>query len=157
MTHVLNDTWVLWAHLPHDTDWSVKSYKKILTFNTVEEAVALYETIPLSMVQKCMLFLMRKGIKPMWEDPKNKNGGCFSYKIKNNHIGAAWTKVSYLLLGESLAESPKSKINGITISPKKNFSVLKIWLETCAEQNPKIVNEISGLSSGGCIFKRHVS
>ena len=26
-THILFDKWVLWAHLPHDTDWSIKSYK----------------------------------------------------------------------------------------------------------------------------------
>ena len=28
--HQLYDNWTLWAHLPHDTDWTVKSYKKIL-------------------------------------------------------------------------------------------------------------------------------
>ena len=26
--HNLYDNWTLWAHLPHDTDWTVKSYKK---------------------------------------------------------------------------------------------------------------------------------
>ena len=25
----LNNNWVLWAHLPHDTNWSLDSYKKI--------------------------------------------------------------------------------------------------------------------------------
>ena len=30
-----------------------------------------------------MLFLMRDGIQPIWEDEKNRNGGCFSYKINN--------------------------------------------------------------------------
>ena len=30
--HPLHDKWVLWAHLPHDTDWSLKSYIKILLF-----------------------------------------------------------------------------------------------------------------------------
>ena len=24
--HKLSDTWILWAHLPHDTDWSIKRY-----------------------------------------------------------------------------------------------------------------------------------
>ena len=28
-THELNSTWAIWAHLPHDTDWTIKSYKKI--------------------------------------------------------------------------------------------------------------------------------
>ena len=35
-THVLEDTWVLYAHLPHDTDWTLKSYKEILKINTGE-------------------------------------------------------------------------------------------------------------------------
>ena len=26
----LSDNWVLWAHLPHDTDWSLESYKNIM-------------------------------------------------------------------------------------------------------------------------------
>ena len=25
-SHLLHDKWVLWAHLPHDTDWSYKLY-----------------------------------------------------------------------------------------------------------------------------------
>ena len=24
-TSILNDKWILYAHLPHDTDWTVKS------------------------------------------------------------------------------------------------------------------------------------
>ena len=157
MSHTLSDTWTLWAHLPHDTDWSVKSYKKILTFNTVEEAVALFETIPTVMVKNCMLFLMRKGIKPMWEDPKNREGGCFSYKIKNNQIEEIWKHVSYMLVGETLSSKAKSRINGVTVSPKKNFCVLKVWMETCEEQNPQVIDTESGVVSNGCIFKRHIA
>ena len=73
--HKLHDTWIMWAHLPHDTDWSVSSYKEILALNTVEDTIMLLENLPEVMIKNCMLFLMRKGIKPMWEDEKNKNGG----------------------------------------------------------------------------------
>ena len=31
-THHLSDKWTLWAHLPHDTEWSLKSYTKIYEF-----------------------------------------------------------------------------------------------------------------------------
>lgn len=152
---LLSDTWTLWAHLPHNTDWSVKSYKKILTFNTVEEAIALYETIPPVMVRNCMLFLMRDGIKPMWEDPRNKTGGCFSYKIKNNQVCEIWKNISYMLIGGTLSNESNSQINGVTVSPKKNFCVLKVWMETCDEQNPKVINPVCGAMSNGCLFKRH--
>ena len=44
--HQLSDQWTLWAHLPHDTDWSISSYKKIYTVQYVEELIALIETLP---------------------------------------------------------------------------------------------------------------
>ena len=76
--HQLSDKWTLWAHLPHDTDWSMKSYIQIFTFNTIEETIALTKILPEKMIKNCMLFIMREGIHPLWEDPKNRNGGCFS-------------------------------------------------------------------------------
>ena len=88
--HKLADRWTMWAHLPHDTDWSITSYKKIYTMDSVEGAVALSETIPDILVKNCMLFLMRDGIKPIWEDPKNRQGGCFSYKISNKNVFEVW-------------------------------------------------------------------
>ena len=42
----LSDNWTLWAHLPHNTDWSIKSYIPISTFTTVEETIAVIETLP---------------------------------------------------------------------------------------------------------------
>ena len=71
----LYDKWTLWAHLPHDTNWTFESYIRILTFDTAEAIIMLLETIPEEMTSNCMLFIMREGIKPMWEDPKNKKGG----------------------------------------------------------------------------------
>ena len=79
-SHVLFDKWTLWAHLPHDTDWSLKSYRKIIKFNSVEEVIALVNSVPDLMIKNCMLFLMRDGINPTWEDPANVDGGCFSFK-----------------------------------------------------------------------------
>ena len=78
--HLLSDKWVLWAHLPHDTDWSLKSYKSISGIESVEEIIALYGALPDQVIKNCMLFLMLDGVNPTWEDPKNAKGGCFSYK-----------------------------------------------------------------------------
>ena len=33
--HQLSNRWTLWAHLPHNTDWSITSYIPIATFTTV--------------------------------------------------------------------------------------------------------------------------
>jgi hypothetical protein len=154
----LYDKWTLWAHLPHDTDWTFDSYTRILTFNTVEAIITLLETIPDEMITNCMLFIMRDGIKPMWEDPKNKKGGCFSYKINNKNVSSVWKNLSYSLVGESLTDDVKvrANINGITISPKKNFCIVKIWLANCNNQNPNVIADNLGISSQGCLFKTHI-
>ena len=156
--HKLYDNWTLWAHLPHDTNWNLTSYKKIITLETIEESLVLFETFPEVMVKNCMLFLMRDGIQPIWEDINNKNGGCFSYKINNRNVAYSWKNLSYVLLGETLTSSELSKnINGITISPKKNFCIIKIWMSNCDHANPDIITEIDGLSKHGCLFKKHIT
>ena len=150
--------WNLWAHLPQDPDWTVKSYKKIYQFKTIEESVGITEMIPEGLVKNCMLFIMRDGITPMWEDPKNRNGGCFSYKISNKNVFEVWRDLTYVLIGESLSANVTfvSSVTGITISPKKNFCIVKIWMTNCEHQNPQVVtNDVKLLIPQGCLFKKH--
>ena len=154
----LSDKWTLWAHLPHDTDWSIISYKKIHTVSSVEETIAIIETLPAILVQNCMLFWMRDGIKPTWEDEKNRNGGCFSYKVINKTVTDSWRELTYSILGNTISKQASfvDKVTGFTISPKKNFCIIKIWMADCANQNPAIIiSEIKGIVSQGCIFKKH--
>jgi hypothetical protein len=157
-THSLNETWTLYAHLPHDTDWGINSYKKILTFETIEEAVVVTESIPHVMIKNCMLFLMRGNIKPIWEDPSNIRGGSFSYKVSNKVVPDTWRTLTYAVVGETLGNTiaVQSLINGITISPKKKFCVIKVWMATCNNLNPNVIKEITPeLTSYGCLFKKH--
>ena len=154
----LSDKWTIWAHLPHNTDWSIKRYIPITTFTTVEETIAVTETLPPILVENCMLFMMREGIKPTWEDPKNRNGGCFSYKVSNKNVFETWRDLTYLLIGESLSSNAifVNSISGITISPKKNFCIIKIWMSDCSNQNPSVVTgDLKGLTPQGCLFKKH--
>ena len=153
----LSDKWVLWAHLPHDTDWSLRSYKKIMQIGSVEEIIALYETLPEKMVKNCMLFLMKLGINPMWEDQKNKDGGCFSFKVSNKNVYRVWRDLSYKIVGNTVSNNEEllSIINGLTISPKKSFCIVKIWLENCKIQTPSNIKPVNNLDMHGCLFKRH--
>ena len=157
-SHCLYDKWTLWAHLPHDTDWTLGSYKKILDFNTVEQAITLTETLPEKLIKNCMLFIMRNGIQPTWEDEKNTLGGCFSYKINNKFVKEAWTALTYRLTGETITNdnSLSNIVNGITISPKKNFCIIKIWTNTCKYQNATVIKPFKDLIiHQGCLFKKH--
>lgn len=156
--HQLTNRWTLWAHLPHNTDWSITSYIPIATFTTVEDTLAVTETLPSVLVENCMLFIMKEGIKPTWEDPRNRNGGCFSYKVSNKNVYKVWKDLTYVVAGESISKNTGfvSCVSGITISPKKNFCILKIWMSDCNHQNPGVITlDVKGLTAQGCIFKKH--
>ena len=150
--------WNLYYHLPHDKNWDLSSYKIIMdNINTVEQLIAINEGLPENIVKHCMLFVMRKGITPMWEDPYNKKGGCFSFKVLNKYVFAIWKNIFLLMCGETLCVKKEHNhlINGITISPKKNFCIIKIWLKDCSVQDPNIIVHIMNLSKQGCLFKKH--
>lgn len=155
--HQLSDKWTLWAHLPHNADWSLKSYIPISTFSTVEETIAVTESLPASLVENCMLFIMKQGVNPLWEDPKNRNGGYFSYKVVNKNVSKAWKDLTYKVIGNTISSNLSfvKSVTGITISPKKNFCIIKIWMTNCDHQNPNVVSQIKGLQPHGCLFGKH--
>jgi hypothetical protein len=155
--HQLSDKWTLSAHLPHNTDWSLKSYIPISTFSTVEETIAVTESLPPQLVENCMLFMMKEGITPMWEDKRNRDGGCFSYKVVNKNVAKAWSDLIYRIVGCSISNNAEfvKSVTGITISPKKNFCIIKIWMTNCHHQNPSAVVPVKGLLAQGCLFKKH--
>jgi len=156
--HNLKSKWDLWAHLPQEPDWKhIESFKKIYQFKTIEETIGITESLPHGLVKNCMLFIMKDGIKPMWEDPTNRNGGSFSYKVSNKNVFGVWRDLTYVLIGESISSNITfvNSVAGITISPKKNFCIVKIWMTNCDHQNPQVISDIVNLSSQGCIFGKH--
>tara|TARA_B100001059_G_C17834527_1_gene586996 strand:+ start:1362 stop:1682 length:321 start_codon:yes stop_codon:yes gene_type:complete len=103
--------------------------------------------------------MMRKGIKPSWEDTRNRNGGCFSYKVSNRNVHQTWKELTYSVVGNTVSNKEEfvNCVTGITISPKKNFCVVKIWMTDCSNQDSsEVVKTIKDITSTGCIFKKHV-
>jgi hypothetical protein len=156
--HSLNRKWILWSHLPQNPDWTIKSYNKICSLNTLEDVVAVLNIIPDILVTNCMLFLMRDGITPMWEDVKNKDGGCFKYRIINKHVPQTWKHLIYTLVGETLSSNKLflQNVNGITISPKKKFCILKVWTSNCDFQNSDVIDiDNAILKTNKALFEIH--
>jgi len=155
--HPTQCKWNVWIH-PDPKDWTPSSYSNIGSISTIENGVSIMHLLPDALIENCMLFVMKDGVLPLWEDPCNKNGGAFSYKVPNKIVQQVWRNLSYVLIGGTISsnETFTSQITGISISPKKKFCVIKIWLETRQFQNPKLVtNEVIGLSPNGCLFKQH--
>jgi hypothetical protein len=157
--HLLNSKWTLWYHKSDDTDWSLQSYIKLASFSSIEEFAIVYNSLEAVHIQNAMLFLMRDKIAPIWESDENKEGGCFSFKIYRQEIYEAWNELSTLLIGEGLLKEKNdfSCINGISISPKKTFSIIKIWLKNNENNEATKFNEIVKFNFQDAIYKKHVS
>jgi hypothetical protein len=154
----LADKWNLYYHLPNDKSWDASSYKLIMgNIETVEQVIGINETLPRDIIQSCMLYVTRHGILPLWEDVQNCNGGAYSYKIVNKDVELVWRQLFYLLCGNSLMVNVNhmSHVNGISVSPKKGFCIVKIWLRDCSLQDPDYVTNIPKLMKEGCLFKKH--
>uniref|UniRef100_A0A6C0L164 Uncharacterized protein n=1 Tax=viral metagenome TaxID=1070528 RepID=A0A6C0L164_9ZZZZ len=153
----LDHTWNFYLHLHDNSDWTMDSYIKMLEFDNVEYAILLNDEVNYDLIKKSMIFIMKNQVKPMWEDEHNRNGGCFSFKISNKDVAKVWKEVYFGLVGNSLTNNhcDYEKINGITLSPKKKFCILKIWMKDCTLDDPSIFVKINDLKCDGCIFKRH--
>lgn len=155
----LDKKWVFYIHLHNNDDWSYESYNKITELTNLEQSILLINEINFELIKKSIIFVMKDNIKPMWEDENNQNGGGFSFKIHNkNDIEGIFKKLFYRLIGNTLTKNMEvSKcINGISISPKKSFCIIKIWMNSYKFMNPNIFEGIEELDKNGCLFKKHL-
>jgi hypothetical protein len=157
-THTLLGKWDVYYHLPLDKNWELGSYKTIMkSLNTAEDAISLNENISEHTVKYSMLFVMRSGITPMWEDAKNRSGGCFSFKVLNKQVFEVWKALFYAACGETVfaKKEHNQHVNGITVSPKRNFCIVKVWMDCCDIQDVRELVDIPNMKKEGCIFKKH--
>jgi hypothetical protein len=152
----LSNKWNFYIHLQDVEEWDFSSYHNIQTIDNVEQAILLSDEINFDLIKKTMIFIMKNDIKPMWEDPENKQGGGFSFKVHNKNIEYVWKKLFFLLIGNTLSKEHDS-ITGISISPKKSFCIVKVWMKDCKHINPIILANIEYMDKVGCLFKKHVS
>ena len=154
----LIDKWNLYYHLPYDKTWDVQSYKLIMgDIETTEQLIGINEVMPDEVVKTCMLFVMKSGVLPLWEDANNRQGGAFSFKILNKSVHLVWRQLFYLMCGGTLMvnRAHMPLVNGISISPKKGFCIVKIWLRDCSLQDPETIAEIPDLCKRECLFRKH--
>ena len=154
----LDNPWILWSHSIDDNNWKKKSYKKLYKINNLYDYNILKDIINTNNLQNTMLFLMRENIYPMWEDPENRMGCCASYKIPNDNILETWNKLTLNSICENIMKTIKDckDINGISIAPKKEFNILKIWFKTNIEDMNKVQEFSPYIIESNCRIKKHI-
>lgn len=121
--HQLHNSWKLWFHFNKDTSWDISSYQELFEFNNLESFCQLMKhNIDLS---QGIFFLMRDNILPIWEDPRNKGGMIWSFRISLDNIDRVWADLCIRLVGETLTKTVC--VNGISVHCKQQCYLVKLW------------------------------
>ncbi len=108
---------------------------QVVTFGTVEDFWAVYNHIELAsrLGAGSDYSVFKKGIKPMWEDDKNKNGGRWllnlDKKMRMTTLDSAWMEILLCLIGESFGDDDCNGIvNGAVVSIRNKGDKIGVWL-----------------------------
>ena len=139
-----NSKWTLWFHSIKNNEWKKDSYKKIMYISNLYDYYLLKTNFEKQHLQNGMFFIMRDEIFPTWEDPDNRLGGCLSFKIDSYDILDSWNMLLLQLICENITKNLNNfdEINGISIAPKKEFNIIKIWLKNDGIDYKNIIKEI---------------
>ncbi|KAH8371606.1 hypothetical protein KR093_008259 [Drosophila rubida] len=128
--HPLQNTWTLW-YLENDRSKSWEDMQnEITSFDTVEDFWSLYNHIkpPSEIKLGSDYSLFKKGIRPMWEDAANKQGGRWVItlnKSSKNDLDNLWLDVLLCLIGEAFDHS--DQICGAVVNIRGKSNKISIW------------------------------
>merc|ERR1711997_313952 len=131
--HPLQNSWTLWFFKnDKNRNWE-DNQRSIITFNTVEDFWALYNHIELAskLNAGCDYSLFKEGVKPMWEDDRNRRGGRWVINLSKSQRTTAldkiWLEVMLCLIGEAFDDHSKY-VNGAVVNVRNRGDKISMWL-----------------------------
>jgi|EP00670_Eutreptiella_braarudii_P001796 hypothetical protein len=121
--------------------WEVKQgrfilseMKEIRTFSAPELDRAWRGINPAKLPACCSLHLFKKGIQPVYEDPRNSGGGHFKLVAVNDATAEElWATISHLFVA-GMFPKPEG-VNGVTYLKKRNGKGIKIWVNNSTNKD----------------------
>jgi hypothetical protein len=127
---IMPNKWVLWYHDPNDSDYSEKSYTNIATLSTPAEFWTVIDAISKDAWESGMFFFMRDGYRPLWEAPEHIRGGAWSKKVDARETCEMFIDAMAHCFINGFLTNYKEAIVGVSVSPKGQFHIIKVWNTT---------------------------
>lgn len=131
-SHSLPDSWVFWTRPPISKAHGYVAYEKTLhpmaKCSTVEEFFAIYKCLkaPSNVPLMTDYHLFKDGIRPIWEDKENKEGGKWVLRLKKGVVDRYWDDILFACIGGQLCDD-STQVNGIVLSVRNGEDVISIW------------------------------
>jgi len=118
--------WTLYFHSPQETKWTLQTFVNLGPMKTWGQFWSLMEVLKPESFSDGMFFLMRDPSPPLWESHHHIRGGCYSFRCPKKE--AAEVYLTYVVSAMlDVISFPDNRINGISISPKRGFNIIKVW------------------------------
>ncbi|KAF9906741.1 Eukaryotic translation initiation factor 4E type 2 [Linnemannia zychae] len=134
--HPLHFNWVFW--FMHRAPGSKilnyeSSMKKIATFGSVEDFWAVYSHLkrPHELPNVSDYHLFKQGVRPVWEDATNINGGKWIVRLKKGLASRYWENLIMAVIGDQFDVG--SEICGVVLSIRGGEDILSLWNQSAHE------------------------
>ncbi|XP_028654034.2 eukaryotic translation initiation factor 4E type 2-like isoform X2 [Erpetoichthys calabaricus] len=119
---------------PANTQSYEQNIKQIGTVASVEQFWKFYSHLvrPGDLTGHSDFHLFKEGIKPMWEDEANKNGGKWIIRLRKGLASRFWENIILAMLGEQFMVG--EEICGVVVSIRFQEDILSIWNKTANDQ-----------------------
>lgn len=136
----LKSAWVVWYRPPtaKHSDYE-KSIKAVYKLATVQEFWRVYANLkrPSTLPTVSDYHFFKDGIRPVWEDDANKQGGKWIMRIKKGLLDRFWEEILLAVIGGEFAEAGE-EVCGLVISVRSGEDVFSVWTKYDNGRNVKI-------------------
>ena len=152
----MNANWCLWYHDPNNSDYSLESYIKIASITDIATFWSVFEAISTEAWNSGMFFFMKDGFRPLWDAPENDKGGAWSKKVDAADTYNVFLDCMVHCLAGKFLKSNNDVVVGVTLSPKGNFHIIKVWNSTTTVSDRKLFSPSLKMKLGDDIaYKAH--
>ncbi|XP_065056330.1 eukaryotic translation initiation factor 4E type 2-like [Rhopilema esculentum] len=111
------------------------SIKLIGSFSTVEQFWSYYAYMvrPGDLPGNSNVHLFKHGIRPMWEDEANKEGGKWILRLRKGLASRYWENLILAILGEQFMVD--SELCGAVVSLRFQDDIISVWNKNAQDQN----------------------
>jgi hypothetical protein len=127
--------WTLYFHSPGEKKWSIDTFHKLGTVASWEDFWNLVNALEDTKWCRGMFFWMRGSVPPLWENFQNIKGGSYSMCIGETESIDIFHRYAIGCMCGFVTTNAEDIIQGITISPKKGFHVIKLWNKDATNYN----------------------
>jgi hypothetical protein len=125
-TAIPTGSWTIYFHSPEETKWTLNTFISLGSMKTWGDFWNIIEALKHESLADGMFFMMRDPSPPLWESHQNIRGGCYSFRCQKKDASDIYLNYIIGAMLGSLSNLD-NRINGISISPKRGFNIIKIW------------------------------